>query len=177
MLEQYIEWKCWLNLQKSISFFVFKFKCSLYNDILFKIFRANKKSSYYTSMKLANSCVLLCPNDKLLWQIYHIDLRLTQSTVSDFFSHTEDRSEPSGATLSFLPLLPAAGMITHKFHPSFRKMFSISGFQDQNNFWYWATFTSEFCYTRISPLHYQQLASEFPLSSLQHPCCRFHGFF
>ena len=42
---------------------------------------------------------------------------------------------------------------------------------------YWATFTSEFCYTRISPLHYQQLASEFPLSSLQHPCCRFHGFF
>ena len=36
------------------------------------------------------------------------------------FSHTEDKSEPSGATLSFLPLLPAAGMITCKFHPSFR---------------------------------------------------------
>ena len=32
----------------------------------FKIFRANKKGSYYTSMKLADSCLLLCPLDKLL---------------------------------------------------------------------------------------------------------------
>ena len=55
------------SLNKAISFFVFKFKCSLYNDILFKIFRANKKGSYYTSMKLADSCLLLCPLDKLLW--------------------------------------------------------------------------------------------------------------
>ena len=146
--------------------------------ICLKFFVPIKKGSYYTCKKLANSCLLFYAHKKkLLWQIYHIDLRLTQSTVSDFFSHAEDRSEPSGATLSFLPLLPAAGMATHKFHPSFRKMFSISGFHDQYNFWYWATFSSEFCYTRISPLHYQQLGSEFPLSSLQHPCCRFHGFF
>lgn len=44
--------------------------------------------------------------------------------ISNLFSHTEDRSEPSGATLSFLPLFPATGMFTHKFHPSFRTQFS-----------------------------------------------------
>ncbi|WP_418533582.1 hypothetical protein [Phascolarctobacterium succinatutens] len=36
------------------------------NNNLFKIFRANKKSSYYTCMKLADSCLLLCPLDKPL---------------------------------------------------------------------------------------------------------------
>ena len=30
------------------------------NDILFKVFRANKKSSYYTCKKLDNNCVFLC---------------------------------------------------------------------------------------------------------------------
>ena len=38
----------------------------LANDILLKIFRANKKGSYYTSTKLADSCLLLCPLDKPL---------------------------------------------------------------------------------------------------------------
>ena len=42
------------------QFFVFKFKCSLYNDNLFKVFRANKKRSYYTCKKLDNNCVFLC---------------------------------------------------------------------------------------------------------------------
>lgn len=55
-----------IELAEVNQFFVFKFKCSLYNDILFKIFRANKKGSYYTSMKLADSCLLLCPLDKPL---------------------------------------------------------------------------------------------------------------
>lgn len=58
--------KMLIELAEVNQFFVFKFKCSLYNDILFKIFRANKKSSYYTSMKLADSCLLLCPLDKPL---------------------------------------------------------------------------------------------------------------
>lgn len=58
--------KMLIELAEVNQFFVFKFKCSLYNDNLFKIFRANKKSSYYTSMKLADSCLLLCPLDKPL---------------------------------------------------------------------------------------------------------------
>lgn len=58
--------KMLIELAEVNQFFVFKFKCSLYNDILFKIFRANKKGSYYTSMKLADSCLLLCPLDKPL---------------------------------------------------------------------------------------------------------------
>lgn len=55
-----------IELAEVNQFFVFKFKCALYNDILFKIFRNNKKGSYYTSMKLADSCLLLCPLDKPL---------------------------------------------------------------------------------------------------------------
>ena len=55
-----------IELAEVNQFFVFKFKCSLYNDNQFKIFRANKKGSYYTSMKLADSCLLLCPLDKPL---------------------------------------------------------------------------------------------------------------
>jgi hypothetical protein len=55
-----------IELAEVNQFFVFKFKCSLYNDNLFKIFRANKKGSYYTSTKLADSCLLLCPLDKPL---------------------------------------------------------------------------------------------------------------
>ena len=58
--------KMLIELAEVNQFFVFKFKCSLYNDIQFKIFSANKKGSYYTSMKLADSCLLLCPLDKLL---------------------------------------------------------------------------------------------------------------
>lgn len=58
--------KMLIELADVNQFFVFKFKCSLYDDILLKIFRANKKGSYYTSMKLADSCLLLCPLDKLL---------------------------------------------------------------------------------------------------------------
>ena len=33
---------------------------TLANDIQFKVIRANKKGSYYTCKKLANSCVFLC---------------------------------------------------------------------------------------------------------------------
>ena len=74
--------------------------------------------------------------------------------ISGLFDHTEDRSEPSGATLSFLPLLPAMGMFTHKFHPSFRSKLTVFKTGHLLLFEYWATFTSGFCYTRISPLHY-----------------------
>lgn len=37
--------KMLIVLEEVNQFFVFKFKCSLYNDILFKIFRANKKAA------------------------------------------------------------------------------------------------------------------------------------
>ena len=74
--------------------------------------------------------------------------------ISGLFDHTEDRSELSGATLSFLPLLSATGLFTRKFHPSFRSMLTVFKTGHLLLFEYWATFTSGFCYTRISPLHY-----------------------
>ena len=91
--------------------------------------------------------------------------------ISGLFDHTEDRSEPSGATLSFLPLLPAMGMFTHKFHPSFRSMLTVFKTGHLLLFEYWATFTSGFCYTRISPLHYSTacfgVSAKFAFTSLQ----------
>ena len=75
------------------------------------------------------------------------------------------------------PELPAPFACRGNGYPQISPIFQIIAFLWYALTRYWATFTSEFCYTRISPLHYQQLASEFPLSSLQHPCCRFHGFF
>ena len=91
--------------------------------------------------------------------------------ISGLFDHTEDRSEPSGATLSFLPLLPATGMFTRKFHPSFRSMLTVFKTGHLLLFEYWATFTSGFCYTRISPLHYSTacfgVSANFAFTSLQ----------
>ena len=75
------------------------------------------------------------------------------------------------------PELPAPFACRGNGYPQISPIFQIVAFLWYALTRYWATFTSEFCYTRISPLHYQQLVSEFPLSSLQHPCCRFHGFF
>ena len=95
--------------------------------------------------------------------------------ISGLFDHAEDRSEPSGATLSFLPLFPAMGMFTHKFHPSFR-----NGFQDRCIF---CSMSIGLLLLLDSVIHgflrftTQQLGLEFPLSSLLHPCKRFHGFF
>ena len=37
--------KMLIELAEVNQFFVFKFKCSLYNDNLFKVFRANKKAA------------------------------------------------------------------------------------------------------------------------------------
>ena len=108
---------------------------------------------------------------KPLQQIYSIGLRLTVSMISGLFDHAEDRSEPSGATLSFLPLLPATGMFTHKFHPSFRSMLTVFKTGHLLLFEYWATFTSGFCYTRISPFHYSTacfgVSAKFAFTSLQ----------